>query len=168
MSKANILKPSKWLPTLLLFVGVFVVANIWATRNHPQGSAPEFTAIDLNQAVKTFDFKDNEKPVLLHFFATWCPICELENDSLNSIAKDHQIIVIAMQSGSSNEVADYKKKHQLTMPIYNDEQGDISQLYKVKGVPTSFIINPDGEISSSTIGYVTELGLRFRLWLSEF
>lgn len=161
------LKPSNWLPTFLLFAAVFVAANLWSTRNHPDGFAPDFTLIDLNNSVKTFDFKQNEKPVLLHFFATWCPICELENGSLISLSEDHEVIMVAMQSGTASEIREYKESHLLTMPIYNDEQGDVSKLYKVTGVPTSFIINAQGEITSSTIGYASEIGLRFRLWLSK-
>jgi len=64
------LKPSNWLLTLLFFTAIFVAANLWSTRNHPDGFAPEFTLIDLNNSVKSFDFKQNEKTVLLHYFST--------------------------------------------------------------------------------------------------
>jgi len=147
---------------------VFVAANIWSTRNHPSGAAPTFSILDLNGTSHSFEFKNNSKPVLLHFFATWCPICELENDTLNSLSQDHQLIVIAMQSGEAHDIKQYQKKHQLNMTIYNDETGSISKRYKVIGVPTSFIINHQGDITSSTIGFASELGLRFRLWLSQF
>ncbi len=161
-------KISKWLPSLAFFIIVFVAANIWSTRNHPSGAAPSFNILDLNGTSHSFEFNNNSQPVLLHFFATWCPICELENDTLNSIAKDHQIIVIAMQSGHANDIKQYQQEHQLSMTIYNDETGRVSKLYNVTGVPTSFIINPQGDITSSTIGFASELGLRFRLWLSQF
>ena len=168
MKLPSFLKISKWLPTLILFLVVFTLANIWSTRHHPDGPAPSFNALDLNGTAHLFEFKDNHKPILLHFFATWCPICELENDTLNSLSEDHNLIVVAMQSGNASKVKEYQQKHNLKMNIYNDESGEISKLFKVNGVPTSFIINPQGNISSSTIGYASELGLRFRLWLSQF
>lgn len=167
MQFPHFLKPAKWLPTLLLFIVVFSLANLWSTRNHPNGHAPAFSALDLNGKVHSFEFKQMNKPILLHFFATWCPICELENDSLNNLAENHDLIVIAMQSGKASEVKIYQQKHELSMTIYNDEMGIISKLYNVTGVPTSFIINEQGMITSSTIGYASELGLRFRLWLSQ-
>ena len=161
------LKLFKWLPSILLFFIVFTLANIWSTRNHPEGAAPSFAAVDLNGIVHSFDFKDRSKPILLHFFATWCPICELENDTLNSLSKDYDLIVIAMQSGHAQEIRDYQKHHELNMTLYNDETNVISKLYKVSGVPTSFVINHQGNITSSTIGYASEIGLRLRLWLSQ-
>ena len=69
-----------------------------------------------------------------------------------------------MQSGSSNEIAQYQAQHGLLPTIYNDESGAISNLYNVKGVPTSFIIDSDGVIRSSVVGFTTEIGLRLRLW----
>ncbi len=158
----------KWLPTVLLFIVVFSVANMWQTRNLPDGVAAEFKIMDLNNVPHHFTFENKTKPVLLHFFATWCPVCELENDTLNSLAKDHELIVIAMQSGDADNIRQYQQEHQLIMPVYNDESGNVSRLYGVTGVPTSFIINAKGNITASTIGYTSELGLRFRLWLSQF
>lgn len=163
----TLLKFSKWLPTLLFFIIVFVAANIWATRNHLDGTAPAFSIQDLQGDTHLIEFNNNTKPLLLHFFATWCPICELENHTLNSLSDDYQLVVVAMQSGNADKVKQYQQEHQLKMTLYNDESGDISSLYKVTGVPTSFIINPEGKITSSTIGYASELGLRFRLWLSQ-
>ncbi len=162
------LKISKWLSSILLFLIVFTLANIWSTRHHPDGLAPSFSADDLNGIEHSFEFKDNDKPVLLHFFATWCPICELENGTLNSLSEDHNLIIVAMQSGDASVVKQYQQKHDLKMTLYNDESGSVSKLFKVNGVPTSFIINSQGNITSSTIGYTSELGLRFRLWLSKF
>lgn len=170
MKPPSFLKVSKWLSSILLFLIVFTLANIWSTRHHPDGLAPAFTAADLNGKEHSFDFKNEgaNKPILLHFFATWCPICELENGTLNSLSEDQHLIIIAMQSGDASVVKQYQQKHGLKMTLYNDESGDISKLFKVNGVPTSFIINSQGNITSSTIGYASELGLRFRLWLSQF
>jgi len=164
MNKKSVLSG---LSTIALFVVVYVGASMWQTRNLPQGEANSFSINDLNGIAHSFEFSEKQKPVLLHFFATWCPICELENDTLNSLSKDYEMIVIAMQSGESSEIKQYKQEHSLSMTIYNDHTGEISKLYNVKGVPTSFIIAPSGQISSSKIGYATELGLRFRLWISQ-
>jgi len=161
-------KPLKWLSTVIIFVVIFVAANIWSTRHHPDGIAPAFSIQDLQGKTHRINFKDQKKPVLLHFFATWCPICKLENNTLNSLSKDFDLVVIVMQSGEASEIKQYQQQHQLKMTLYNDQTGRVSKLYKVNGVPTSFIINSQGIITSSTIGYASELGLRFRLWLSQF
>ncbi len=164
MNKKSILNG---LSTLVFFILVYTGASMWQTRNLPQDEAIAFSINDLNGMSHSFQFSDNKKPVLLHFFATWCPICELENGSLISLNEDYELIMIAMQSGESSEIEQYKQEHGLNMTIYNDYNGKISRLYNVRGVPTSFIIAPQGGISSSLIGYSTELGLRFRLWISQ-
>lgn len=136
---------------------------MWITRNLPQGKASAFIAKDLNGESHLIDF-NNKQPILLHFFATWCPICELENNTINSISDDYQVILIAMQSGDASSVKSYQLEHQLKPTIYNDENGEISRLYRVQGVPTSFIIDDQTTIRSSVVGYTSEIGLRFRLW----
>jgi len=168
MRLPSFLKPVSLLKNLLLFFVIFTLASIWSTRNHLDGPAPSFSILDLDGNAHFFEFNNVKKPLLIHFFATWCPICKLENDSLNNLAKDHQLIVIAMQSGDAEEVKAYRQEHHLSMTLYNDKTGVISKRFNVTGVPTSFIVNRQGKITSSTIGYTSELGLRFRLWLSQF
>ncbi|MBL7002791.1 MAG: protein disulfide oxidoreductase [Gammaproteobacteria bacterium] len=155
------------LSTFIIFSVVIVLANYWTTRNHLVGIAPAFEVYNLQGELVSFDFKEAKKPKLLHFFATWCPICELENASLNNLSADYEVIMIAIKSGSSAEVMQYKKEHGLEMTVYNDEYGEVSNQYSVVGVPASFIINNQGQIVSSTVGYVTEIGLRLRLWFSQ-
>jgi peroxiredoxin len=105
--------------------------------------------------------------VLVHFWATWCPICRTEQDTINAIARDTpNVITVAMQSGSRDEVEKYLKQQGLSFPVLNDPDGRIAAAWGVHAVPASFIIDPDGQIRFVEIGYTTETGLRLRLWLA--
>lgn len=149
-----------------LILLVFLLAKTWMQRNMVEGSPPAIQARLLDgpafnlQSVKG-------KPVLLHFWATWCGICKLEQSSIEAISKDHKVISIAMKSGDDNEIRQYMKKHQLSFPVIVDAEGDIAGQYGVRAVPASFIIAPQGQIAFRETGYTSDWGLRIRLWLAN-
>jgi peroxiredoxin len=87
---------------------------------------------------------------------------------VNSIARDIPIITVAMQSGAPDEVADYLKQQRVTYPVVNDERGWLSEQYRVKAVPASFILEGNGKIRFATRGYTTGWGVRIRWWLAGF
>jgi len=106
------------------------------------------------------------KPVLFHFWATWCPICDLQKGSVQSIAEDYPVISIASWSEGEAEVKAYMQENHLTFPVLLDNNGGLAEDFGLNGVPASFILDPKGEIKFVETGYSSELGLRFRLWLS--
>ena len=77
------------------------------------------------------------------------------------------MISVASWSEGEAEVKSYMQENGLTFPVLLDESGQLAQSFGLKGVPASFILSPGGEIKFVESGYTTELGLRFRLWLSS-
>mgnify|MGYP001827989125 CR=1 FL=1 len=76
------------------------------------------------------------------------------------------MISIASWSEGEAAVKAYMRNKQLTFPVMLDTSGKLAQSFGLKGVPTSFILDPNGEITFVETGYSTEPGLRLRLWLS--
>lgn len=151
-----------------LLVLILFIAGIraYTMRDMTSGVAPQIQsktlqgqAVDLHQADK--------RPVLLHFWASWCPICSLEQDSIEALSKDFNVITIAMQSGENDEVSQHLMENNLTFPVINDPNGLISQSYGISGVPSSFIIDDKNLIRFAESGYTTGVGLRLRLWLAK-
>ena len=105
-------------------------------------------------------------PVLLYFWATWCPVCDLQKGSVESISHDYPVLTIASWSEGETEVNTYMRDNGLTFPVMLDDGGQLAQDFGLQGVPASFILSPSGEIKYVETGYTTEAGLRFRLWLS--
>ena len=127
------------------------------------GTVPNITATMLNG--DQFDlYKHKSRPVLIHFWATWCPVCKLEQSNIENISKDHSVISIAMNSGHNEELIQFLKDEKLTFKVINDEKGLLGKQYNIKGVPVSFIVDKDNLIKFVEVGYTTELGLRMRLW----
>lgn len=106
------------------------------------------------------------QPVLVHFWATWCPICRAEQGSIDALARDAPVITVAMQSGSREEVVQFLRKEALSFPVLNDPDGVLAAQWGVRAVPASFIVDGAGQIRFLEIGYTTGVGLRLRLWLA--
>ena len=149
-----------------MIVLVLVAVRGWMQRGMISGSAPEFQGNLLNDETYAL-LADRRRPLLIHFWATWCPVCKLEQESIQSISKDHAVITIAMQSGEAGEVIAYMHQEQLQFPVMNDPNGVLSRQFGVRAVPSSFIIDEDNAIMFRETGFTTEIGLRLRLWLAK-
>lgn len=103
-------------------------------------------------------------PVLVHFWATWCPTCKLEEGSIDAIAGDYQVVTVAMQSGSERDIASYLRERDLGFDAVADPYGEIATTWGVRGVPASFVVDADGEIRFGAVGYTPGIGLRGHLW----
>ncbi|MGB9093475.1 MAG: redoxin family protein [Gallionella sp.] len=151
---------------VLVFVILIAGIRAWQQRDMVSGSAPALQGVTLAGAPYALPAHPG-KPVLVHFWATWCPICRAEQDSIASIAHDHpDTITVAMQSGDAEQVMRHMQEQGIAFPVINDQDGKISGRWGVHAVPASFIIAPDGRIRYVEVGYTTGIGLRLRLWLA--
>lgn len=107
---------------------------------------------------------DKSKPLVLHFWATWCPTCKIENQTMNKLSKDYQVITVAV---NSNDLESFMKKHDLTFQTLNDKNGYYSNLYNIQVFPTTLIFDKNGKIVFSEVGYTSYFGFKLRLfWAS--
>jgi thiol-disulfide isomerase/thioredoxin len=169
MNKLHQVWRHRWLRIVveaILIVLVLVAVRGWMQRGMLSGSVPEFQGNLLNNEAYAL-LADRRRPLLIHFWATWCPVCKLEQESIQSISEDHAVITIAMQSGEAGEVTAYMRQEQLQFPVMNDPNGVLSRQFGVRAVPSSFIIDEDNTIMFRESGFTTEIGLRFRLWLAK-
>ncbi len=165
-------KPSKkhiWLRRgleILLFIILIMGVRTWQQRDTVQGMAPPLYGVQLDG--KSFVLPDKPaQPVLVYFWASWCPICRATQGSIESLSRDNpNVITVAMQSGNSGAVQQYMREQGVNFPVINDTEGHVSAAWGVQAVPASFIIDKDGKIRYVEIGYTTEIGLRIRLWLA--
>ena len=93
-------------------------------------------------------------------------VCRLEQESIESIAGDHPVITVALQSGNAAEVAAHLHARDLRVPVLNDPDGLIAGAWGVRAVPATFVVR-DGVIRYRERGFTTEAGLRLRLWLAR-
>ena len=162
-------RTSKWrvyAVNALILVVALVGVRTWQQRGIVSGEAPALQGMTLAGKIYKLPAKP-EQPVLVHFWATWCPVCRLEQGSITALARDNpNVITVAMQSGKPEEVAAYMKEQGIAFPVVNDPRNRIAHVWGVKAVPASFIIGRDGQIRFIEVGYTTGIGLRLRLWLA--
>jgi thiol-disulfide isomerase/thioredoxin len=165
-SKSRAAKWRGYAVNVLLFVIIVAGIRIWQQRDIVTGAAPALQGMTLAGQPYTLPAHPG-KPILVHFWATWCPICRAEQGSIAAIAHDHaDVITVAMQSGSTEEVSRHMREQGIDFPVVSDQAGVISSAWGVHAVPASFIIAPDGRIRFVEVGYTTGIGLRLRLWLA--
>jgi peroxiredoxin len=108
-----------------------------------------------------FDLKDNQdkpqrladyrgKPVILNFWATRCPPCREE---MPSMQRAHQtlsgdgIAVIAVNVGDDAEtIGDFLAEVPVDFPLPMDTESKVAQTYPLKGLPTTYVIDPQGRL----------------------
>ena len=146
---------------LVLILGI----RAWQQNGTASGPAPALAGELLDgKPVALAAFAG--RPVLVHFWATWCPICRAEQGSIDALARDVTVITVAMQSGDRDAVIQHLRMETLSFPVLNDPDGVIAALWGVRAVPASFIVDGAGQIRFVEIGYTTGIGLRLRLWLA--
>ncbi len=158
-NKKKVITNIAWIAAFTL---VFFGVRFYQQSDMPKGNAPAVAGITLKGDYVSI--KKSAKPVLLHFWATWCRICEWEQGTIESLAKDYSVISIVIQSGDDEEVKNYIKKNGISIPVINDKFGQFAMDYGVRGVPSSFVIDRHGVIRAVEVGYTSEIGLRLRLW----
>ena len=158
------LPSKKTVMQLMLVVLIILVIRAWQQESLTAGQVPNFSSKTLTgEMLSSAPMPD--KAVLIHFWATWCLVCTIEKGNIESIAEDYKVLNIAIQSGTDEEVRAHAQENNMRLDnIINDQSGSISKLFGIRGTPSSFVINTQGKIQFSEVGYVTTWGYRLRLW----
>lgn len=151
---------------LILGLMLFVITNAMSYFRAPDikdENLPQISTLLTNgELFSTADYEN--KPVLIHFWATWCPTCKLEAPNIQSISEDYKVITVAVKSGSDTKINSFLQDNDLNFQVINDEEGVLSQSFDVQAYPTSFIYNKDHKLQFSEVGYTSTLGLYLRMW----
>jgi len=112
--------------------------------------APDFVLKDLNgRKFRLSDFR-GKQPVLIIFSTTWCPTCKEEIPHFKSLhatyAKQGLLIVNVDIQESQEKVAKFTARHGLPYRVLLDEDGDVSGIYDIRGVPSMVLIDRNGNI----------------------
>ena len=157
---------ARWLRDILLILLLFAGLQWWQARDLRQGPAPALSGTDIRGQTQSLA-QYRGQPVLVHFWATWCPICRMEEGAIDGLAEDYPVITVATTSGSPAELAGYMQQQGLGFPVVVDESGDLARQWGVVGVPTTYIVDAKGDIAWAGQGYSTGPGLRIRLMLAD-
>lgn len=127
-----------------------------------------YKAIDLNKnKLNIKNITLNEKPILIHFWSTWCPTCKIEAANIQTISESFNVLTIAVNSGDDDNIKEYLNKNDLNFRFINDKDGYYSNKFNIEVYPTTLIYDKNKNLIFSDVGYTTTFGLWLRMWWSN-
>jgi len=151
---------------LLFGIGFWIIILVWIPTGSPQKSSPP--GVGLPAADFTVDSLSGESirlskyrgmPVVLNFWATWCPPCKEEMPLFDEYAERlaGQAVFIAVDAGEEDEVVRaYIDESGIGLPIGLDRDGVVTDLYYVRSFPVTFFIDSEGITRAQHIGQLDE------------
>ncbi|MBP9733643.1 MAG: TlpA family protein disulfide reductase [Candidatus Omnitrophica bacterium] len=143
--------------TVMLIAAILTAGSAIAA----EPSAPTFKLKDLaGKTVRVSSFRD-KSPVLLAFWATWCPYCMKQIANLNQLEDafgPDELAVLAVNSREGRgKVLEYVKQRGIRYRVLLDAKGLVTEKYGVSGFPFMVLIDTNGNIAATDYGVTTRL-----------
>ena len=157
---------------ILFATAIFTALSTWQEQDmlDSDSAMPTLSASSLKGTMYQFpEALNKSKKTLVYFFAPWCNICHLSIGNLNILRnqisdEDLSIIIVALDWKSKAEVEEFIADHDLNYPVLlGDEKWQ--QQYKIKGFPSYYVLNQQGEVLSRSMGYSSSIGMLRRIIL---
>jgi len=160
----------------LLFLSALLLGSAWIVQSRETVSesgevagqteapvaghlAPDFTLTTLSgEEVTLSDFRGRQ-PVVLNFWATWCPPCRAEIPFFQSASRKYngQVAVLGVDDGELRAtVAPFVTEMGMTYPVPLDEESVVSRRYRVNSLPSTYFIGRDGVVEHVHIGIISQ------------
>jgi thiol-disulfide isomerase/thioredoxin len=100
------------------------------------------------------------KWLVVNYWATWCPPCIGEMPELQSFHDEHSdkdamVLGINAETISQNRLQTFLEDYFISYPVFMSKPGEQSELGLIPGLPTTFLVTPQGEVVARQIGPVT-------------
>lgn len=119
--------------------------------------APDFTLAATDG--RTFTLSSlRGKPVVINFWATWCPPCRKEMPELEQLwqryGSGEELVLLGLDQAEDVATIEQFRREvaNVTFPILLDRKTDVAREYGVKALPTTFFIDRDGRIQDVKLG----------------
>ena len=165
-----------------LIIFIFLISNSFANE------AINIKNLSINEKLKKYDgltFLDdknnqlnlsdyNGKLILLNFWATWCSPCKEEMPSLDKLqinSKLNNLKIFPINVGQDNLEKSSKFFNDLkikNLKFFFDSPITLAKKFKLRGIPTSILINKDGFEFARIIGSIDFEDEKFITWLSNY
>lgn len=145
--------------TLIFLIAITLSSNGFAEEmlsfQPHKPEAPDFMLHDINETIKELDDYKG-KPVIINFWATWCPPCREELPSMNRAwnkVKDEGIQMLAVNIGDDIEtIKAFTKEYPIDFTILLDESSEEIANWSIGGLPTTFVLDPQGKVIYRAVG----------------
>lgn len=145
------------LPTLLLTVSLAILSSGCSEKHFQAREAAGFTLpqLDGSGQVSLADYRGDV--VYVSFWASWCAPCRQEMPYLAQLWERHheqgfQVLAINVEEDSAL-AREFVRQYDLPFPILWDSVREVSSRYRVPGFPTHYIVDRNGRIRFSGLGF---------------
>jgi peroxiredoxin len=131
---------------------------------HP---APDFELTTLDgEIVRLSDFAG--KPILVNFWATWCGPCRAEFPDFQKawLENTDDLVIIAINHTTADraeQVDDFVAEMGATFPVVLDKDGQVAEVYQIRGLPTSIFIDRNGVVNEVFTGPINQAYIESKL-----
>jgi thiol-disulfide isomerase/thioredoxin len=150
---------------VLLFFGI----GAWQKRHLLASDVPapafRLSALD-GREVSLDDLRG--KAVLLHFWATWCGVCKMEQAGLNALERqlpsNTTLITVVADADDRSRIKRYVQEHGIHYPVLLADEQTLAR-FRVSAFPTNYYLDDGGKIRQATVGMSSRVSMWIRLWL---
>jgi len=153
----------KIIKNLTTLLALLISVNAYAESIKPPkgirfydiGLAENFKLKDIDG--ESFELKNSRgKWVFLHFWASWCGPCRKEMPSIqrltNSLNKDSITFVFVNTAENEDTIFTFMSAIDMEINSLMDTDGEVTEMWKPRGLPTTFLIDPQGYVRYQAIG----------------
>ena len=127
-----------------------------ATATNQPFVVPDFSLVDAEGSLQRLSTVRG-RVVLVNFWATWCPPCLAEMPSLEALYqtyRDRGLKVLAVSSDTQGAqiVLPFVTQNHLSFPVLLDPSGEVTRLYGVASLPTTYVLDREGRLVTVVVG----------------
>ncbi len=143
---------------LAVGIGALVIFAKQAPSSVEPSPAPEWALRDLEgETVRSADFAG--KVVVLNFWATWCPPCRMEIPGFvkfqEEFGEDVTIVGVSLDQTGVADVKAFSEGMKINYPVVMGDAEIVADYGGVQAIPTTFIIDREGQIRNVHQGYLS-------------
>lgn len=159
----------RWGVELAMLAAIFFGVSAWQTRHLLSRAqpAPQVALTRMADGQPTSLEALRGKKTALVLWAPWCGVCKAEVGALNALAEslgeDAQLVSVALSYEDRADVERFVREQDVRYPVLLGDARATKAL-RVSAFPTIYILDAQGRISASVVGYTPSWTLRLRLW----
>lgn len=154
---------------VVLMIAIFALISMWQTRNLPNDDQTPPLELAWLDDMRADSVMVPGQTGVVYFFAPWCFYCRSSIDNLDELVKSGKLDwarVVALEYESLDDVREFISETGVDLPVLLGSRQTTSD-WQIRGFPTYFVIDGEGNIVSRSVGYSTKIGLQTRVWLNN-